>query len=141
MPIQEQLHGFLFELLGVRTPHTNLSLRLCLCHWIVLPLPCRIRSWTVQKNPSTSKVLGYRNCTSDMMKPQLNKLLLAIATFAVAMGGLFAVCLKPVAPLEPPPPPETPGAAQVGRSGTASSHGSPAGNICPSLDGIDLLAN
>ena len=24
------------------------------CHWIVLPLRYRIRSWTVQKNPSTS---------------------------------------------------------------------------------------
>src|SRR4029079_6666899 len=63
MPIQEQLHRFLLELLGVRTPRANLSLRLCLCHWIVLPLPCRIRSWTVQKNPSTSvdQVKMFRN--------------------------------------------------------------------------------
>src|SRR6187551_1927951 len=61
MPIQEHLHGFLLELFRVCTPRSAcLSLRR-MGHWIVLPLPCRIRSWTVQKNPSTSpRVNGVR---------------------------------------------------------------------------------
>src|SRR5262245_5101074 len=74
-------------------------------------------------------------------KPTPNNLLLAIAASALALATLLTACNSSVDYAEVLYTPETPGIAQVGQSGRASSRGSPAGNICPSLGGIDLLAN
>src|SRR4051812_24562609 len=54
MPVEEHLHRLLLELLRVRAASFNRLSLLGLRHETVLPLPCKIRSWTVHKKPSTS---------------------------------------------------------------------------------------
>jgi hypothetical protein len=61
MPIQEHLRGLPLELLRVRPVRRSGPPRHDLSHGTVLPLPCRIRSWTVHKNsanrpPSISRL-------------------------------------------------------------------------------------
>src|SRR6185436_391683 len=57
MTVQKHLDRFLLELLSVRPPRSRPLLAFRLNHKNVLPLPGKIRGWTVHKKPSTPKCL------------------------------------------------------------------------------------
>jgi len=78
------------------------------------------------------------------MNPATKKLLLVIAGSLGTILAAFVVWINsfddPVPPTPEPPPSAPPPAILLGKSGTASSNGTAAGNICPDLSAVKLLS-